>query len=55
MFGWVARHPDKHGHSLQDIPVSAPCLKGLLKFRMGRHRLPRDETCGLGRKLQSWN
>ena len=41
-FRWFARPPDKHARSLLDIPVSAACLKGLLRFRMGCHRLPRD-------------
>ena len=40
---WFARPPEKHARSLLDIPVSASCMKGLLRFRMGCHRLPRDE------------
>ena len=40
---WFARPPHKHARSLLDIPVSAACLKRLLWFRMGCHRLPRDE------------
>ena len=40
---WFARPPHKHARSLLDIPVSAACLKRLLRFRMGCHRLPRDE------------
>ena len=42
-FRWFARPPDRHARSLLDIPVSAACMKGLLRFRMGCHRLPRDE------------
>ena len=30
-------------HALLDIPALAACMKGLLRFRMGCHRLPRDE------------
>ena len=33
-----------HGRSLLDSPVSAACMKGLLRNRMGRHCLPRDEA-----------
>ena len=40
---WFARPPSVHARSLLDIPVSAACMKGLLRFRMGCHRLPRDE------------
>ena len=40
---WFARPPGLHARSLLDIPVSAACMKGLLCFRMGCHRLPRDE------------
>ena len=40
---WFARPLGKHARSLLDIPVSAACMKGLLRFRMGCHRLPRDE------------
>ena len=40
---WFARPQGKHARVLLDIPVSAPCMKGLLRFRMGCHRLPRDE------------
>ena len=40
---WLARPPDKHARSLLDISVSASCMKGLLRFRTGCHRLPRDE------------
>ena len=41
--GWFARPVHRHARSLLDIPVSASCMKGLLRFRMGCHRLPRDE------------
>ena len=41
-FRWFARPPDKHARSLLNIPVSAACMKGLLRFRMGCHRLPRN-------------
>ena len=40
---WFARPPDKPARSLLDIPISAACMQGLLRFRMGCHRLPRDE------------
>ena len=40
---WFARPLGKHARSLLDIRVSAACMKGLLRFRMGCHRLPRDE------------
>ena len=40
---WFVRPPDKHARALLDIPVSAPCMQGLLRFRMGCHRVPRDE------------
>ena len=33
----------RHARSLLDIPVSAASMKRLLRFRMGCHRLPRDE------------
>ena len=39
---WFARPPSVHARSLLDVPVSAACMKGLLRFRMGCHRLPRD-------------
>jgi len=40
---WFVRPAQRHARSLLDIPVSAACMKGLLRFRMGCHRLPRDE------------
>ena len=40
---WFARPVGVHARSLLDVPVSAACVKGLLRFRMGCHRLPRDE------------
>ena len=40
---WFARPSGKSARTLLDIPVSATCMKGLLRFRMGVHRLPRDE------------
>ena len=40
---WFARPAGVHARSLLDIPVSAACVKGLLRFCMGCHRLPRDE------------
>jgi hypothetical protein len=40
---WFARPHDAHTRTLLDVPVSAACMKGLLRFRMGCHRLPRDE------------
>ncbi len=40
---WFARPPHRHARSLLDIPVSAASMKRLLRFRMGCHRLPRDE------------
>ena len=40
---WFARPLDEHARSLLNILVSAACMKGLLKFRMGCHRLPKDE------------
>ena len=40
---WFARPQGKHARVLLDIPVSAACMKGLLRFRMGCHRLPRGE------------
>ena len=40
---WFARPPDKHARSLSNILASAACMKGLLRFRMACHRLPRDE------------
>lgn len=39
----IARPPDKHARSLLDIPVSVAWMTGILRFRMGCHRLPRDE------------
>ena len=45
---WFARPPEKHARSLLDIPISASCMKGLLRFRMGCHRLPRDEGSWIG-------
>ena len=41
-FRWFARPVDKHARSLLNTPVSAACMKGLLRFRMGCHHLPRD-------------
>ena len=35
--------PHRHARSLLDIPVSAASMKRLLRFRMGCHRLPRDD------------
>ena len=40
---WFARPSNVHARSLLDIPVSAACMRGLLRFRMGCHHLPRDE------------
>ena len=40
---WFARPPRQHARSLLNIPVSASCMKQFLRFRMGCHRLPRDE------------
>ena len=40
---WFARPPDKHARSLSEVAISAACMKGLLRFRMGCHHLPRDE------------
>ena len=40
---WFARPPHRHARFLLDIPVSAASMKRLLRFRMGCHRLPRDE------------
>ena len=40
---WFARPVQRHARSLLDIPVSAACMKDLLRFCMGCHRLPRDE------------
>ena len=40
---WFARPLGTHARSLLDIPVSAACMKSLLRFRMGCHRMPRDE------------
>ena len=41
--GLPGLHISTHARSLSDIPVSATCMKRLLRFRMGCHRLPRDE------------
>ena len=43
---WFARPADKHARSLLDIPVSAACIKGLLRFRMGCHCLLRVRLVG---------
>ena len=40
---WFARPSNVQSRSLLDIPVSAACMRGLLRFRMGCHHLPRDE------------
>ena len=40
---WFARPQGKHARVLFDIPASAACMKCLLRFCMGCHRLPRDE------------
>ncbi len=38
-----ARPSNVRARSLLDIPVSAACMRSLLRFRMGCHHLPRDE------------
>ena len=40
---WFARPSNVRACSLLDIPVSAACMRSLLRFRMGCHHLPRDE------------
>jgi len=44
-----ARPKGKHARSLLEQPVSAACMKRLLRFRVGCHRLPRHE--GTFRKI----
>ena len=44
---WFARPPHKHARSLLDLPLSSRCMQTLFRFRMGVHRLPKDEG--------SWN
>ena len=54
---WFARPVGMHARSLLDIPVSAACMKGLLRFRMGCHRLPRGggmKGHGLGPRSLDW-
>ena len=40
---WFARPPHKHARSLLDLPLSSRCMQTLFRFRMGVHRLPKDE------------
>ena len=44
---WFARPPHKHARSLLDLPLGSRTMQALLRFRMGVHRLPKDEG--------SWN
>ena len=43
--GWKLQlsEQERNTCSLLNIPISAACMQGLLRFRMGCHRLPRDE------------
>ena len=40
---WFARPPHKHARALLDLPLSSRCMQTLFRFRMGVHRLPKDE------------
>ena len=44
---WFARPPHKHARSLLDLPLGSMSMQTFLRFRMGVHRLPKDEG--------SWN
>ena len=44
---WFARPPHKQPKSLLDLPLPSKCMQAFLRFRMGVHRLPKDEG--------SWN
>ena len=50
MPSWFARPVDKHAWRLQDTCVSKECMHFFLRFRMGCHRLPKDEGSRLGQR-----
>ena len=44
---WFARPAGRHARSLLDLPLSMRSMQRLLRFRMGCHKLPGDNGCGL--------
>ena len=51
---WFARPPDKHARSLLDVPISASCMKGLLRFVWAVIACREMKAHGLGPAFLGW-